>query len=251
MSWYSFLDPILDVLFGWVLYLHPTVAVLLLSIIVSLIVTLAYKYLTDQDLMKRLKTEIKEFQKEMKTLKADPSKAMAVQKKAMETNMKYMMQSFKPTIFTFIPIILIFGWLQGHLAYIPLMPGEEFGVEASFSIEDGDITLIVPEGLEIINDPTQKIAAGKASWGLKGGKGEYFLELRWKEMVKTKKIIIDEKKYEEPLLVVKEEGWEDIKVIHEKLITLNLFGWKLGWLGGYLIFSIISSILLRKLFKIY
>jgi len=251
MGWLSFLDPVLDVLFGWALFLHPTLAIALLSIIVSLIITIAYKYMTDQDLMKQLKLEIKEFQKEMKELKSNPAKAMQVQKKAMETNMKYFMQSMRPTLITFIPIILIFGWLQGNLAWMPIMPGEEFGVEATFDIEDGTITLIAPEDIDIITDPVQKIAAGKANWGLRGNKGSYFLEFRWKDMVKTKKILIDERDYEEPLMIVNENGWDKINVIHKKLITMNLFGWKLGWLGGYLIFSIISSLLLRKLFKVH
>jgi len=251
MGYLSFLNPFLDIIFGWALLLHPTIAIALLSLIVSLIITFAYKYITDQDLMKRLKTEMKELQKEMKELRHEPKKAMSVQKKAMETNMKYMMQSFKPTLITFIPIILIFGWLQGHLAWEPLYPGEEFRVEAGFSIEDGDVTLIVPGGLEIIGDPIQKIAAGKANWGLKGQQGDYFMEFKWKELVKTKKLVIDYEKYEDPVLVIKEDGWEDIKVIHKKLITMNLFGWKLGWLGGYLIFSIIFSMGLRKLLKVY
>lgn len=252
MGFFSFLDPILDFLFGWVLYIHPTVAILLLAVLISLLITLAYKYMTDQDLMKRLKGEIKEFQKEMKDLKHDPNKAMAVQKKAMQTNMKYMMQSFRPTLITFIPIILVFGWMQGHLAWEPVIPGEEFRVEALFSVEDGEITLVVPVGLEIVGNPAQQIAAGKASWGLKGEAGEYFMEFRWKDMVKTKKVLItDERKYEDPIMQIDEQGWESINIIHNKMITLNLFGWKLGWLGGYLIFSIISSIALRKLFKVY
>ena len=50
---------------------------------------------------------------------------------------------------------------------------------------------------------------------------------------------------------IQEQGWESIQVMHNKLITLNLFGWKLGWLGAYLIFSIVTSIGLRKLFKVY
>ena len=252
MGFFSFLDPVLDFLFGWVLLLHPTIAILILAFLVSLIITLCYKYFTDQDLMKQLKTEIKEFQKEMKELKHDPSKAMQVQKKAMETNLKYTMQSLRPTLVTFIPIILIFGWLQGNLAWEPIMPGEEFIAEALFSVEDGNAILIAPEGIEIINNPTQTIAAGKASWGLRAQQGEYFLEIHWKDLIKTKKIISTSKqKYEEPITIVNEQGWDKIQVVHNKLITFNLFGWKLGWLGGYIIFSIIFSLVLRKLLKIY
>ena len=73
--------------------------------LITLLITLIYKFTTDQDLMKQLKAELKELQAEMKALKSEPEKAMEVQKRAMQTNMKYMMQSMKATLFTFIPII--------------------------------------------------------------------------------------------------------------------------------------------------
>ena len=32
---------------------------------------------------------------------------------------------------------------------------------------------------------------------------------------------------------------------------LNIFGWQLGWLGSYIIFAIIFSMILRKVLKVY
>lgn len=107
-------ENLLNPVFAPLLKLPPLLGVLIVSIIITVLVTLIYKWTTDQNLMKQLKDEIKEFQNEMKTLKDDPKKAMEVQKKAMQTNMKYMMQSFKPMLITFIPIVFIFGWLRGH-----------------------------------------------------------------------------------------------------------------------------------------
>ena len=88
--------------------------ILIISLFLTLVTTLIYKYVTDQELMKTLKDDMKAMQAEMKTLKEHPEKMMAVQKQAMQKNMKYMMQSFKPMLITFIPVVFIFGWLSRH-----------------------------------------------------------------------------------------------------------------------------------------
>ena len=110
MAFSDFLNPVL----GPVMNLPNPWNLLLVSFILTGIITLLYKFLTDQKLMKELKDEMKGFQKEIKGLKDDPKKMMEVQKQAMEKNMKYMIQSLKPTLFTFIPIIFIFGWLRNY-----------------------------------------------------------------------------------------------------------------------------------------
>lgn len=110
MSFTSFLDPVLGPFMG----IPSPWNLLLLSFLLTLIMTLLYKYLTDQKLMKELKDDMKELQKEMKLLKDNPTKMMEVQKKAMEKNMKYLLQSLKPTLITFIPILIIFEWMRQY-----------------------------------------------------------------------------------------------------------------------------------------
>lgn len=105
-------DSFFNAIFGSLIAKSPLGGLILVCFLLTLLMTVAYKYLTDQELMKSLKQEIKDFQKEMKELKDNPSKMMEIQKKAMEKNMKYMMHSFKPMLFTFIPLIIIFGWLR-------------------------------------------------------------------------------------------------------------------------------------------
>jgi len=110
MGWTSFLDPIL----GPLMRIPSPWNLLLLSFIITLVMTLLYKFLTDQKLMKELKDEMKSLQKEMKLLKENPEKMMEIQKKAMEKNMKYLIQSLKPTLITFIPVLIIFEWMRQY-----------------------------------------------------------------------------------------------------------------------------------------
>jgi len=108
------LDGFFNATLGPMLSLPNPWGLLIICAILSIFMTVVYKYATDQELMKTLKEDMKLMQKEMKSLKDNPKKMMEVQKKTMEKNMKYMMQSFKPMLITFIPFILIFPWLRSY-----------------------------------------------------------------------------------------------------------------------------------------
>ena len=130
MAFESILDPV----FNPLLKMPPLLAILLISFIITLLITLVYKFTTDQKKMKKLKEEMKEHQKKIKELsKKDPQKAMQMNSEAMKGNLEYMKSSFKSTLYTLIPIIIIFGWLNTHMAYYPLLPNQEFKVTAYFT----------------------------------------------------------------------------------------------------------------------
>jgi len=231
--------------------MHPLLFTILIAFIVSIIVVFVYKFMTNQDLMKKLKGEMKELQKEMKTLQQHPEKMMKIQKKAMETNMKYMTKSFKPTLVTFIPLIIIFGWMHAHLGYLPIMPEQQFMATAEFKDYAGNVTLTFPEGIELVSDETQTVLNNKASWTLKGQKGEYILEYGFGEQKYSQNLIISDRlDYTEPIIPVKNSVLKSMTIGNEKLKVLDLGFLKLGWLGTYIIFSLIFSIGLRKILKL-
>ena len=247
----GFVD-ILDPIFSPLLNLPTLWAVILLSFLISLIITVVYKYTTNQNLMKQLKDEMKEFQREIKELKKEPEKAMAIQKKSMQTNMKYMMQSMKSTLYSILPIILIFNWMSANFAYEPILPGQDFTTTVIFGENiDGVIELSVPQGIRV-NGNIRKQADSEVKWVLNGDKGEYLLEYIFDGKRYNKEILItDKKKYIEPIKNIKDRVVKSIVIEHKDKKLLNLFGWKLGWLGTYIIFSIIFSILIRKIIKVY
>jgi uncharacterized membrane protein (DUF106 family) len=254
LGYFSFLNPVWDFLLGWTLSLPPLAAILLVSFILSVIVMLAYKYTTDQNVMKQLKDELNAFQKEMKDLKAHPEKAMEVQGKAMETNMKYMMHSLNATIYTILPIVLIFGWLSAHYAFMPIAPAQEFSVEIVLNQGiNGTVTADVPDGIAITGDEIKDVSKGPAVFTYKSGQeGTY--PLSW---------TVDGRDYTKDVLVTKGKDYlpnqelpatgpvKSITVGLEKVIVMDLFGWKLGWFGSYIIFSIVFSMALRKVFNVY
>lgn len=105
-------DNFFNSIFGSLITSSPLSTLIGMSIFVTIIVTVAYKFFTNQELMKTLKEDGKRLQQEMKSHKDNPTKMMEIQKQALEKNMQYMMHSFKPTIITLIPLLIIFGWLR-------------------------------------------------------------------------------------------------------------------------------------------
>lgn len=106
------LDNFFNLILGWAIRLGTPWSVIILSFIITLLITLIYKYTTNQLFMKEIKDKQKQYQKEAKELKHDPKLMMEKQKEAMKLTGQYFKHSMKPMIYTFIPIILIFGWMK-------------------------------------------------------------------------------------------------------------------------------------------
>ena len=108
---------VFDNFFSWIFSpittnFGPVWSIILLSLILTTLITLAYKLLSNQVVMKQLKSESEALKKEMKAVKHDTDKLMEVQKKAMEKSLEYMRHSMKPTLFYIIPLLLVFGWMS-------------------------------------------------------------------------------------------------------------------------------------------
>lgn len=252
----SLIDPIMSPL----LNLDPLLAIFIVSSVLSILITIVYKLMTDQELMKTLKGDMKAAQKEMKNFKDHPKKLMAMQKKTMDKNMKYMMHSMKPTLITFIPIILVFGWLNTNFAYEPILPGEEFEIEITLKNDVyGTIEAFPPKISESIvlleKDSLKEIDNKVISYKFKGlSKGEWDIVFKVNEIDYKTPVRIDDKKFSAPI-ANKFDGKDvkQIKVGYEKkvMFEIPILGWKMTWLWTYIILSVVFSIVLRKILKLH
>lgn len=106
------LDGLFNTIFYPFLLLPVPWSLIAISFILTLLVTLSYKYLTDQTLIKQLKEEVKALQGRMKEEKENKEKLTEIQKELLAKNSQLMKHNLKPTLYTFIPIIIIFGWVR-------------------------------------------------------------------------------------------------------------------------------------------
>ena len=249
----EFLNPTLDFLLGWILWLPPFLGILLITVIISVLITLVYKYTTNQTLMKQLKTEMSALQKQMKELKEHPEEVKKIQSQFMSLNGKYTMESFKPSLYYLIPLLIIFGWLSSNLGYEPLLPGQEFNIALQFEKNiTGNISVDVVKGIETVGDKVKEVKNGLAEFTFKGDKGNYLLEFKHGEKTYKKEVLItDERKFKTPITLVSDGELKQIVTGNKEIIVVNLFGWKLGWLGTYILLSIAFSMGLRKVLDVY
>ena len=112
------LDNFFNSIFGSLINWNPLMGLLIISLILTLIISLSYKFLTDQKELKEHKEEMSKLQKELKELKDNPKKMMEKQSELMKKNLGMMKHQIKPMLFTFIQLIIIFGWLR--ITYEPL-----------------------------------------------------------------------------------------------------------------------------------
>jgi uncharacterized membrane protein (DUF106 family) len=206
--------------------------------------------------MKRLKDQQKEFQQKMKELRSNPEEMMKVQKEAMKVNMEYMKHSFKPMLITMIPVLLIFGWMAGHLSYEPIYPNETYGITAYFKEGVNGTAILIPDNQTTLVDAAeQDIVNGTVIWNLKSAEGLRTLIVKSGSTEQKKEVLITTKMTSsEALTMYAHSDIERIQINYKDLKPLgglSIFGWHPGWVGLYIILSMIFSLGLRKVFKLY
>lgn len=102
----------LDFLFGWAIRYDPVFALAFVTFLATLFVTLAYKYFTDQQLLKSLREDMDNLRKEAKSYGNDLGKLKSHNGKVWEKQLEMMKQNFKPMLLTLVPFFILFAWLR-------------------------------------------------------------------------------------------------------------------------------------------
>lgn len=101
---------------------NPALTVLIISFIVSLITTIANKYLVDQDELNEQQAKMKEMNKKLRDAQKrgdgkEVAKLQAEQMEAMGDQTAMMTNQFKPMFVTMVPILLIFFWMRSSAVH--------------------------------------------------------------------------------------------------------------------------------------
>jgi len=230
--------------------------IFIVSVLITVITTLVYKYTTDQKKLKENKETVKKLRKKMNENKDNQKKMMEIQQEMMSKNMEMMKSSFKPMLFTFIPLILLFSWMSGTLAYEPLMPGEAFTVTVyaadtyASGLENINLSAIPGMKIQRDNDFTPEKDEKQVRWVITPEKeGEYSLLIESPSFKETKEVIISSKKdYAIPLTEYKDSQLSKVVIGNEDVRPFEgapVIG-GLNWLWAYIILSLITSIGFRK-----
>ncbi|MFT7615448.1 MAG: uncharacterized membrane protein (DUF106 family) [Candidatus Woesearchaeota archaeon] len=246
---------ILDPIFVPLLKLGAFWTVVILSAVAALLINIVQKLVTDQHLMKELRSQMKKLQAKAKTLKDQPDKMMAVQGDIMKKNFAYMKESFKATFITMIPLLLVFAWLPLHVAYEPIAAGEDFSVSAFVKKNvAGDVLLVISDGLTLVSPESQTVSKDnrEATWTLNGPVGEHTVSYSYlDETINQSLTISDGREYARAEIRAKDSYFDRVKVGYEKNVLLDLGFFQGGWIVTYILFSIIFSLSFKKLLGLH
>ena len=96
----------------------PKYSIAVFSVVVTLISTLAHKWLTNQEHLKSLKKRQKEIQKELKGCK-DGCLMKELNSEMLQLTGVMFKSSMKPMLVTIVPFLVLFTWLRS--VYVPVM----------------------------------------------------------------------------------------------------------------------------------
>ncbi len=249
----------------------PSVVIIVgTAFFMSLLSTVVYKLVTDQDKMKSVQRKQKQLRKDMQKYRDNPDKMMKLQKQAMEINMEVFPQTMKSMMVTLLPLLLIFNWLGATVAYNSIAPGQPFNTTVVFENQvSGQVTLTSSEGIDNLSPGMQQVTGNAVSWTLKGEEGEHTLEYTYGNETYSKDLLISESGYSDPALTKQKKLFflipvgdgipadSSIKTIQidyqpvKPLGKFSLFGWRPGWLATYMVSSLLFSLVLRKVLKVY
>jgi hypothetical protein len=266
MVFESFLG-LLNPIFFPLVNINQIFGIAVIALIVAILISLAHKFMTDQHVMKQLKSDMKKLQKKMRQQQKNPEKMLEIQQEMLEKNKAYMGQSMRPMLITMIPLFLIIGWISAHLVFAPIEPGTEFDVQALLDQNaKGDVELFVNDSSVQIVDSSSFDTYVKdgffsdttymsKTWTLVGEEGIYDLTFVHDDTNETRQVwITAENEYFAPEQPVKSDSaFESLNVLRPKNVLISLPFWPLenvGGIGTYIIFSIIFSLLVRRLMKL-
>ena len=214
--------------------------------------TVTYKFMSDQVMIKHLRDEMKKLQEQMKKSKDDQKKMMDINKKLMSLNGQIFSHSWKSNMLPgLLFAFLILPWLHANLAYAPLQQDVPFNVTVVFDNYKGLAELSVPSGM-INLDSVKKNVSSDGVWYVSGKEGKYLVSLKVNGKEYFKDVTISNLIYAKPVQVVNDGVVKEIRLPQEKRVVLpvSVFGWN-GWFATYFYASILFSIIIRKLLRVY
>ena len=114
-----------------VMVANPRISILVVSVIVTFVSTLAHKWLTNQEHLASLKKRQKEIQKELRGCK-DGCVMKELTAEMMKLTGVMFKSSMKPMFVTIIPFLILFAWLRN--VFTPVMGSSWIWYYIGFSV---------------------------------------------------------------------------------------------------------------------
>lgn len=225
--------------------------VILIAIGVGAAGQLAYLFIVDHELVRNSKTKMKELQKELKSVNSQDPKFKELYSQLMNENSKVMKQSMKPTFVTFVPFIIVFLLMSSYFSYVPISVGSQIQatvsgqVNGTLSFQNNCITLNKSSNVTLVSSglPIRLPAV------LNSGRCVAFLYQSGSTLNKSLNGLVGSNQQTTYSVGNASISFSPNPLVVASLpFSIPLVGNELNWFWTYLIFSLITSLTLNRLF---
>ena len=257
-----------DLVMRPLVWLHPWVAMLVISLVTSVVVLFVYKYTSNQKAMLRVKDRLKASFLAFSLYRDSLRVIVFSSLRILRDNFHYMALNIVPLLVMIGPVLVVMVQLDGWYGHSPLRSGDEALVKAQVDghlIEDG-VSLDVPSGLTLTAPPVRIPSENEVVWRLQAlREGEHTVTLRLGETAVEKVVHVGAgtrrvsmKRHAGGFLDaffhpgekrIDEAGVRAVSVAFAPA-EMSLFGWSIHWIWVFLVLTLVLAFALRDLFKV-
>ncbi len=249
--------------------LHPWVAMVVISLVTSVVVLIVYKYTSNQKSMLRVKDRLKASFLAFSLYRDSLRVILLSSIRILRDNVHYMALNVVPLLVMIGPVLVVMVQLDGWYGHRPLRSGEEALVKAQVDgrmIEDGRVSLEVPDGLTIDAPPVRMASENEICWRVKAlREGDHAVTLRVDD-AGVEKVVpvgvgarrVSMKRHDGGFL----DGFlhpgesriaaAGVQAVSVDFATdeMSVFGWRVHWIWVFLVLTMVFAFALRDLFKV-
>jgi len=108
-------DTVMNAIFAPVMGLNPALSLAVISVTITFVITVLYRFLSDPKKLKDLRDRTKEINAKIKEMqKSNPEEAKKLTNEMLEITNKQMMASMKPMLATLLIAALYLPWMSEH-----------------------------------------------------------------------------------------------------------------------------------------
>lgn len=251
--------------------LSPLWPLSLVSLMAGLLMLLVFRYVSDQQRIRKTKNAIKAHVLELWLFRDDPRIMLSSQGQILRLNGRYLKLALKPLLVVIFPMALILVYLEGWFGYRPLRPGEAAIV--SMQVTAGEVGLLqgaslaTNDGLSVETPPLRIPPARQVDWRIRAqALGTHILQVEVSGQKVEKTLIVSDKLVPVSPRRVLDRFWSKLLNPREMPIptdspveqiqigyparSVAIFGWEMHWIGVFFIVSIMSGLVFKGLFRV-
>ena len=213
--------------------MNPQLAVGLIALVLSLFSVLVTKLVIDEDKLRDVRKRMSEDQKKIKGMDPNSKEYKEIQDRIVKDSLYVTKESYKPMLYTTVVFILVWIWLSHTYAYSPISVGNTIFL----NVNGNENVYSKCLGINSTAPISGEYKVTQSNCSLFVGNSKIKIPIGSKKEIK------------------KNIGKTEVQIKPPKLVFMNLpfsipyVGKKIGYLGYYIIVSLILSSILNVAFK--